>query len=112
MSYICKICGTFNMFNNGICIACGTFGSLRACVPKLIETENSRSNLRLLKTIERGANSKVSRFGMPKHIITFPQKYEDDELTTKEKQKTFLTAAAKEFLRIEIDQLEKSMESD
>jgi len=86
---------------------CGAFGSLRACVPKISVSENSRSNLRLLKIIERGANS---RMGMTRNIITFPQKY--DELTTKEKEKTFLTAAAKEFIKIEIEQLEKSMESD
>lgn len=108
MSYKCMVCGNVNMINNGTCIICGAFGSLRACIPKIPETENSRSNLRLLKIIERGANS---RMGMPKNIITFPQ-YQDDELTPKEKQKTFLTAAAKEFLRIEVNQLEKSMESD
>lgn len=106
------MCGAFNMINNGTCVMCGAFGSLRACVPKT--PENSGSKLELLKTIERGANSKVSRIGIPRNIITFPQKYEvdDDELTTDEKQKTFLTAAAREFLRIEVDELEKSMESD
>ena len=107
MSYKCKICGSVNRFNNGVCPICGAFGSLRAWKPKI--PENSNSKLELLKAIERGANSRI---GMPRNIITFPQKYEDDELTTKEKQKTFLTAAAKEFLKIEIDQLEKNMESD
>lgn len=104
MSYKCTVCGNVNMINNGTCVMCGAFGSLRACIPKIPETENSVSNLRLLKIIEREANS-----WNPRNIITFPQKYEVDELTTNQKQKIFLSAAAKEFLRIEVNQLEEAM---